>query len=270
MVKQGKGMNNTYNLSSGKTFSISDAYPQIDQDEKIGILFTGGVESYLVAHIAKELYGIDKIVFILITEGKFSNYSNNTQKLDKVKAIFYKNVAQLGGVHTQEIDQLYASNEFMYDYAKRIVKEKYPSVNRLLAGYGLLHQDQIQMLMDCEWDKGRTTNDGAVEFYKQNKNKYPELKIFIDECKGDLLYINEYYGFENVKYFFNNCICPFINFGKADVVELYKQMELMNELFLTVSCNNSISKGHCGVCKRCLFRKYGMRSNNIQDITVYD
>lgn len=262
-------MNNTFNLSTGKIFSILKSYPQINPGDKVGIMFTGGVESYLIARIAKELYGVDNIVFILITDSKFSGYAENIQKFNKIKENFYKNVKLLGGIHTHEVDNLYSDPNFLYENLKKSVNEIHPSIAHIIAGYSLLHKEQLQLLLDCEWDKGAITRDDVVEFYNNNKNQYPELKTFIDECEGVIFYINDHYGFENIQYFFYKSLCPFIELTKVEVIELYIQMELVDELFLTTSCSNNTTEGHCGFCKRCLFRKYRIQSNNIDDLTSY-
>lgn len=263
-------MDQIVNLSSGKTFDISKEFPQIDAGDKIAIMFTGGVESYLVAHIAKHLYGIDNIVFVIILADQYSNFSSNPDKMEKVKKDFYGGVEKIGGLHTHEIhESAFSGHDFVYNLILKDVKEKFPSIKHILSGYNNIHRESMVMLMDCDWDKGKFTIDDANEFFNSHKDSYPELKRFMEEMKGNLYFLNGVVGFEQAIYYFYKVIKPLDKFTNIEVVEIYKNLSILNRLFDTTSCNRSTSVQNCGICKSCLVRKDAIEKNNIVDLTVY-
>lgn len=263
-------MDQIVNLSTGKTFDILSEYPAIDPGDKIGIMFTGGVESYLVARIAKQVYGIDNIIFILIQSNQYSNYSSNKDKIKKVKHDFYENVGMLGGVHTFEVgEDVYFGHDFAYSTIFNEVKNKFPTIKHIFAGYSNIHKESLTMLLDCGWDKGQITIDDVNNFFDTHKDNYPELKRFMAEMKGDFYFVNEVVGFEHVVYHFYKVLRPLDKFTKVEVVEIFKKLNLLEELFNTTSCNTSSSLQHCGVCKNCLHRKDAIQKNGIHDLTVY-
>ena len=69
-------MDSSYTLGKNKKLFELAEFPAINPGDKVGILYTGGIKSSLVARIAKEIYGIDNIVFLLITMEQFSNFKN--------------------------------------------------------------------------------------------------------------------------------------------------------------------------------------------------
>ena len=57
-------MNSTYIINK-KTFSTFDVFKPIATGEQIAILYTNGIKSHLLALMAKQIYGIENIVFVL-------------------------------------------------------------------------------------------------------------------------------------------------------------------------------------------------------------
>lgn len=70
-------MDNSYKLGKNKKLFELAEFPAINSGDKIGILYTGGIKSSLVASIAKKIYGIDNIVFLLISMDQSSNFGND-------------------------------------------------------------------------------------------------------------------------------------------------------------------------------------------------
>ena len=92
-------MNKSYVLGKNKTPFNLDEFPKIASGEKVGILFTGDIETTLIALIAKELYGIDNVVFVLIAFEEFLQFKNDEDKLNFLKEYFDQAVKKLGGTH---------------------------------------------------------------------------------------------------------------------------------------------------------------------------
>lgn len=261
-------MDQIVNLSTGKTFDILKEFPTIDAGSKIAIMFTGGVESYLVAHIAKQLYGIENIVFVIILAGQYGDFSASPDKREKVKRDFYNGVKRLGGFHTYEIDEsAFTGSDFAYNLALNKLKENFPSIEHVFSGSSNLQRESMLMLLDCGWDKGKLAIDDVKVFFENHKDNYPELKKYIEDFNGDLFFL--IVGFEQIQYYYYRVISPLYNLTSPEVVEVYKNLGILDQLFGTTSCNRSISVQHCGVCKSCLARKSSIEQNDINDLTVY-
>ena len=61
-------MDSSYKLGKKKKLFELAEFPIINKGDKVVILFTGGVKSYLAAYIAKQMYGIENVICIIIIQ----------------------------------------------------------------------------------------------------------------------------------------------------------------------------------------------------------
>jgi hypothetical protein len=192
-------MNDSYVLGRNKTkFEIAE-FPKIGSNEKIGILFQGGIESTLLALIAKEIYGIANVVFILITADAVLGYKNDSNKLDILLRTFKDSVDDMGGTHTVELgddalDRYNLSNSAL----KKIVSKYGSKIKFVLAGYSKVHEESVDLLKDSGWSRGFITNDKLDDYLVQNAKKYPELYKHVKKQNGKIFGVSKHIGFEQI------------------------------------------------------------------------
>lgn len=270
-------MNDLYTLSTGKTLNVKEAFPLLENDEKVGLLFTGGVESFLVGWMLLQQYGPDNVIFMFIKSSTYSNYKENPVKVVRIQDDFYASVAKVGGKLTYEIgneDDILGDGENGYAFDRLLVgaRETFPTLKYMFAGYSGIHMECMDMLFECGWDKNKLTMSQVYEWFKNpdNSKKYPELEDFVHNMNGQIYFVNEKMGFEHVIDHFRRVFKPLCFMTKAEVVELYMQLGIEQELWKTSSCNMTEFANHCGFCKNCLHRKSAIAKNGLADQTIYD
>lgn len=267
-------MNTSFTLKpNNKTFSITDHFPDLSKDKKMGIFLSGGMESTLLLLMAQMVYGKDKVLAF---------YSDN---------IFSANDPVRGGyiianvMRTAEfcnIDPIFVN----FDYDLHLT-------NRQKS-----HEDKITYLQEnyaVEFVMlGFTKLFFEVEIFKQDGITEEEVKkiAFSDPVKykstieefyletGDytwtLLEIDipedVYPTLRSTSGFIRS---PFQNLNKCEVVDLYRQLGKLDILYKTSSCiTESLTKvgKHCGRCFNCQQRYDAFRilNDNIEDLTEYD
>jgi len=265
-------MNESYVLGKNKTvFEIAE-FPQIAAGEKVGIIFEGDVESTLLAIMAKKLYGVDRVVFVndklIAFDGPLA-YEKDADKLDIVKKTFEDGVKRLGGVHTLTVDpKNYKKNtDATGEFKKLLVKKYQNKLKFMLCGYNKIHEQSVSMIKACGWDRGRITRGELKPWLEKNADRYPELYKYVFEQDGKIFGVSQYIGFEQIEADFNLCVRPFRNLTTSDVIDLYKQLGAVDELYKSSSCDVDI--GNCGVCNDCLKRKLAFKNSSVIDLTKY-
>lgn len=271
-------MLNKVTLYTGREFQPE--LPEIDDDEYAGIFFTGGVESTLVAKMMIEKYGVDRVVFIILTMNRYSNYASNQKKLSRVTGDFESRVTRLGGKHivdmnttdAEQCDELYQTR-ILVDMTRMKINREVGKCNHVFAGYSNIHQEHMTLLDDCEWEKGMMLRE-QVETWLDEDNRidnYPEVKRFLREQKGALYFVTEAVSFSTVQDHYYNTIKPLNELTKGEAVELYKLYDIEDELQYTITCNEPKYSGydHCGECKNCIQRQDGFTDAGMEDPTNY-
>jgi len=265
-------MNESYILGKNKTVFETAEFPQIAANEKIGIIFEGDIESTLLVIIAKKLYGIDRVVFIndkLIAFDGVLSKEINEDKLDIVKKTFEQGVKRLDGVHTLTVNpEIYEKNRNATRDFKKLLIERYQSkLKFVLSGYNKIHEQSVSMIKACGWDCGRITRGGLKPWLKENADRYPELFKYVFEQDGKIFGVSKHIGFEQIEADFNLCVRPFRNLTTSDVIDLYKQLGAVSELYQSSSCD--VDLGNCGICSDCLKRKLAFKNSSVIDLTKY-
>jgi len=265
-------MNESYIVGKNKTVFETAEFPQIAADEKVGIIFEGDIESTLLVIIAKKLYGVDRVVFIndkLIAFNGTLSYEKEEDKLDIVKKTFEEGVKRLGGMHTLTVDpKIYKKNRNATGAFKKLLIEKYQNkLKFVLSGYNKIHEQSVSMLKTCGWDRGIITEGELKPWLKKNADRYPELFKHVFEQNGKIFGVNRYLGFEQIEADFNLCVRPFRNLITSDVIDLYKQLGAISELYQSSSCD--VNLGNCGICDDCQKRKLAFKNSSVTDLTKY-
>lgn len=260
-------MNNSYVLGKNKTSFSLDEFPKIATGEKIGILFTGDIETTLIALIAKDLYGMDNVVFVLIAFEEFLQFKNDEDKLNFLKEYFDQAVKKLGGTHQYILTNTVKKNRNMTVEAKRLILQKYPQMKFMLSGHNKIHEQCMTMLKDSKWSEGKITNDKLESYLETNKNKYPELYNYVFKQQGKLFGVSKYIGFEQYEIDYETNTRPFKKLTQSEIIDLYNALGYTSQLYQTSSCD--VSMGNCGICESCARRKAVFKDSTVADLTNY-
>jgi 7-cyano-7-deazaguanine synthase in queuosine biosynthesis len=263
---------NTYLLGPEKlTYNIFENFPPAN---KVGIAFSGGMESTLLALIAFEIYGKDNVILTY-------SYNPFTLGLNTEQAI--KNNVENGSklldkdVILLDMDM----NNLLSDYSKTVLenlnflKNNY-NMDILLAGYTKTFfslkefsnvnntQDDILKKAFSDPVKYKNTID---EFHLNSKDNYSyALTLNIPALSSS-----------SFNLFKDERICkiqklPFEKITKTEIVDLYIQLGLVNYMFETRTCQmKEIEKTgrHCGLCLVCQGRYSSITNMGLEDKTVY-
>jgi len=252
----------------------------IAENEFVGIFFTGGIESTLVAKMMIEKYGVDRVVFVILTMNRYSNYAKNAEKAQRVLSDFENRVQRLGGKHIVDMNTEDADNcdewygtRVLSAITKMKISKEVGSCRYIFTGYSNIHKEHMEMLDECGWEKGFVLRE-QVENWLREENRidnYPEIKRFLDEQKGALYFVTESVPFDIVQEHYYDSIKPLNNLTKDEAIDLYRQYDIIDELAHTISCNDPSYEGydHCGYCKNCIQRQDGFKDTGITDPTNY-
>jgi len=263
-------MDRSYKLGKNKKLFELAEFPAVNIGDKIGILFTGGIKSSLIASIAKQIYGIDNLVFLFISMDQFSNFDKDKKKLSCAKKNFEDGVKRLGGTLTFEFDNsCYNPHQPTFSYATKKLIGKFKTLKYVISGHSNIHEDAINMLDEAGWGKGLVTRGQLVDYLKNNSKKYKELHYYVKNLGCPIYFTSAVESFEIVKKDYLDNVRPFRHLEFIEILELYYKMNLLGELHLTTSCDKHEDNKHCGKCKNCLQRKYVFSHAGITDFTNY-
>ena len=258
-------MQNSYVLGKDKKIFDFSMFPQIDVGEQIGILYTGGIKSHLLALIAKELYGIENIIFVLETDT-----GNNSKDLNSLKNNFNNGISILNGIHVfQTGDNNYDNNELFYGSFVDSILARYPNIKYLLSGYDIFIEQTMQLLENSGWSKGLKTREELIKYLKQNQNNFPVVHRNHTESNVGIPMIHRKDVYLESYIFLNNIARPFKNLDLYEIIEMYDENNLLPQLSQTISCKKSVGNTHCGKCKNCLQRKNAFSLARVPDLTKY-
>jgi len=262
-------MNSTYNIN-GKTFSTFNVFKPIATGEKIAILYTAGIKSHLLALMAKQIYGIENIVFVLNTPEEFANFKNNPTKLTKAKNNFTLGLEKLNAIHSiHNTEGLFEQHKFNYDLIMEKINGKFSNVKFIFAGHNNMHQETIQLLLDSGWDKGLLSVNELKEYLDNNSSKYPELYYYTKNLDYKIPAVNRVLGFEQINHYYQSVQKPFANLTTTNIIKFYEILSLKDKIFESVSCPVLTTKLNCGYCSDCLGKKYALSQAGIEDTTDY-
>ena len=247
---------------------------------KVGIFFTGGVESYYVGKICLEKYGKDSVIFMLFTQDSYNSFYKDSDKLKKVINDFNKSVDRIDGLHKHIMttkDYNSSKGEWFIERAFYSTKKVFKDLEYITAGYNKIHVEAWNLVDSISF----TPEMNEKEAYRKSRlelacypKKYPELIDFMFKCNGNCYFYEEDFTVkkfdELIENSFDKWFFPLLYLKKEEVIKLYEKRNWLDELYLTNSCNNPKTDIHCGKCKNCLSRKLSFKNANIEDRTEYE
>lgn len=248
-----------------------------DTEKNVAILFTGGVESFLLGKLCIEKYSRHNVIFVLWNMDEYNVFYKEIEKKDKVKKDFMSQVEVLGGYKTLVIDNnIYKQYDgYMVNRTLKIVDSFFSDVDYIIGGYNNIHKECYKLFLHLENNYDRSLHIQLAKLeVLTNKDEYPELNESVVSCEGKIYFVEEDFTFkkpEDLMSFMacNRLVSPLLNLTKHQVVESYVKLGLQDLLFKSVSCNRKGHTNHCGTCKNCLSRKLAIKKAGIKDETVY-
>lgn len=248
-------------------------FPTLKRGEKAVISFTGGVDSTLLAEVCIDKYGMDRVIFMLMSYGDTQNFRKDPAKLARVKKDFYNAIERLGVIHHCELTD---DDVSPYKSPAKLVRKKVVNTfgcepGPVFGGWSVIQHEFVQLLQDCNYEFDGMTKEQIIDFINTNEESYPNVVEHLENFGGDMYFIHHVDGFETVRRTFKATTRPFASLQSWEVYDLYKKLNIVDKLADTVSCNRGeIEPGqHCGVCKNCIERKSNFEKAGIEDPTTY-
>jgi 7-cyano-7-deazaguanine synthase in queuosine biosynthesis len=256
-------------------YVIKDHFPDPNSfKNKIGVATSGGMESTLIAKIALEIYGEDRVVLIY-SDNMFSanskdlneNIEVNVKKLKKIFGIEPKYLDIDSSLHFRDI---FSSVEKIYDD----LSSKF-NVDLTLWGFTKLFFDVAEFkedLLATHDDVERRCFADPEKYYSVIEGFHLDTGLFTKYVKDldipDVVYKMIRHEDQNKK----RLLRPLQILDKPEVVDLYKQLGIMEMVYETSSCiTETVSKLglHCGRCFNCQQRYDAFATLGLEDKTKY-
>jgi len=266
-------MNQSYTLSpSNFEFVIEDHFPKLPSNKKVGVFLSGGMESSLISLIASKHYGKDRVIFF---------YSDNIfSSNDPARNVYiHTNInraAKLLDITPTYLDFNYTAH---VDNRKQSIQDKMQSlktdyaVDFVMFGFTKLFFDvEIFKQQDMTIEKIKEIAyadpikyKSTIEEFHLDTGRYTEHLLDIDIPAEVYPLLRQTSGF--IK-------SPFNQLNKSEVVDLYRQLGLLDKLYGTSSCirdSLTVTGKHCGACFNCQQRWDAFKIlGDIEDLTEYN
>jgi 7-cyano-7-deazaguanine synthase in queuosine biosynthesis len=253
-------------------YKITDHFSQ-PKSGKVGVAVSGGLESTLIAKIALEVYGSNNVV-LLYSDNMFTKNSPESNKNVLVNVtnaeklldspIFYCPIDT--DLHTTDkISSVMKTNAML--------KEKY-NIEFTMWGFTKLFFDVAEFKQNAE----STIEDIKAECYRNPKNYKAVIEEFhlptnlYTKYIKDLDIPGDVYIMLRSDQAGTTLKRPFKDLNKSEVIDLYRQLGLLELAQQTHSCvTNSIRNDHthCGICFNCQQRFDAFAKLGIEDKTIY-
>lgn len=265
-------MNKFYLLGKNKTRFDLEEFPKISPDEKIGVIYEADIESTLLCVIAREIYGLERVVFIndkLISFDGTLPQDKDDDKLEIVKRQFAQGIERFRAVHTLTVDsKIYKKHTDASLEFKNFLLQKYKGkMKYILAGYNKIHEQSMDMLKASGWHRGHITNDKLKPWLEKNSVRYPELFAHVFKNNGKIYGVLKDIDYEQIKNDYELSVRPFRNLTTSDVIDLYDKLNELSMLYQSTSCD--VDLGNCGICSNCHHRKLAFKNSSVTDLTKY-
>jgi len=272
---------NIYNRSFTLTptdinYVIKDHFPDPDSfDNKIAVAVSGGLESTLIAKIALEIYGVDRVV-LLYSDNMFSGNSKELNENIEVNVKNLKNIFGISPVYLNidsalHFTDIFSSVEKIYSDLKNEF-----NVDLTLWGFTKLFFDVAEFKEDADathTDVERRCFADPKKYYSVIEGFHLDTGLYTKYVKDldipDVVYKMIRYEDANKK----RLLRPFQSIDKPEVVDLYRQLGLLDIAYQTHSCITETVKKqglHCGQCFNCQQRFDAFATLNLEDKTQYN
>ena len=264
-------METEYLLGPDKTlYQIHEYFPILDKDSKVGVFFSGGLESTLIAYIASKLYGPNNVLLFYSD----SMFSGNDDVIDQnIRA----NVARTADVIGKEAIYVETDLELLNNDRKTFV-ESY--TKQIMDDYDLstMFFGFTRLFFEVEPFK-----DESLSLEEIVALAYSNPVIFKDTIREFHLDTGAYVSYLQeidipsevypiLRGASNMIVSPFSQINKKEVIDLYRQLGLLLISYQTSSCimDELRETGkHCGKCFNCQQRLDGYMMAGFLDRTPY-
>lgn len=269
--------NKTFTLEPTKiSYSIREHFPELkDPNKRVAIATSGGMESTLIAKICLDIYGPDKTV-LLYSDNMFSG---SDPDLNKNILVNVNNIKTMLGVEPiyLDIDHKLHEQDKMSSYAKitQSVNEKY-NIEFTMWGFTKLFFDVSEFKEDATATHQTVIErcfEDPIKYYSIIEGFHLDTGLYSEYVKnldipGDVYQLLRYDRMHG-----QNIRTPFAVLDKPEVVDLYRQLGLMELVYQTHSCiTETVSEKnlHCGRCFNCQQRYDAFATLGLEDKTEYD
>lgn len=253
---------------SNTIYNIEDHFPSATG--KVGVALSGGLESTLIALIALDLYGIDKVVLLysdnMFTQSSVDGNQNVLVNVKNAEKILKRPVNYVPidiKLHTE--DKM-ASAQNINQYLKNTF-----GVEFVFWGFTKLFFDVAEFKEDMS-----SSHNTILEKCYSNPVKYQSIieefhlptGLFSSYIK-DLDIPGNVYPMLRVN---DKIKRPFDILNKSEVVDLYRQLGYLDIAYKTHSCvadNIRNDHTHCGMCFNCQQRYDAFAKLGLEDKTKY-
>jgi 7-cyano-7-deazaguanine synthase in queuosine biosynthesis len=266
-------MKTAYTLSPNNTlYTLDEYFPKLEDNKRMGVFLSGGMESTLISLIAQQVYGKDNVINFY-SDSIFS--ANDSDRNSYINGNVNRS-AKLLNVEPVYLD---------FDYNFHLVDRKSSIETKIMR----LQQDyQIEFVMfgftklffEVETFKqpGLTVEkvrEIAFADREQFKSTIEEFHLETDEYTWHLLDIDipseVYHLLRRSSGFIKS---PFRDLNKCEVVDLYNKLDALDVLYKTSSCimeTLTVVGKHCGQCFNCQQRydAFKILGTGIEDKTEY-
>lgn len=242
-------------------WTIDQSFPK---DGKLAVLFSGGIDSTLIASIAIDLYGKDN-VFLLWSDSMFCEDDPTVKQAIKFNV---EKVSNYLGMDTH-----YAPVDYEYFKVNPLLAQRDAWMN----AQAVLGFDNIAMGMTAMfWDiipLQQLTRQEILDYCNADREKYA---VMIEQWHMDTDTYTEHLKMkihpdvvtwlkQNIGQQFH---FPLGTLHKDEIVDLYYKLSKEDILYNTISCVSGTGL-HCGECWNCQNRYDGHDINGLVDKTLY-
>ena len=251
-------------------YKIADHFPPLTTG-KAGVALSGGLESTLIARIALDVYGKDRVVFLysddMFTKSDYDGNINVKINVTNAGTLLDKEVIHVPiDVETHITDKMTSAEKI-----SKYLLDNY-QVEWVMWGFTKLFFDVAEFKEDPT-----ATHETIIAKCYSDPVKYRGI---IEEFHLDTGIFSEYVkdldipGNVYPMLRANDKIKrPFDTLNKSEVIDLYRQLGYLDLAYKTHSCvTNSIRRGHmhCGVCFNCQQRYDAFAKLGVEDQTMYE
>jgi len=263
-----------YTLAPTKIkFNIGERFPKLSQGSNIAVAVSGGLESTLIAKICLELYGNDRVI-LLYSDNMFSGSSDELNKNITHNVLNVENILGVKPTYL-EIDHNLHSVDKVKSY-KKINSEisKTYNVEFVMWGFTKLFFDVAEFKEPEVTDNDviRTCFSNPEKYYSVIEGFHLDTGLFTKYVRELDIPLDVYKLLEYDKQNNNIVVRPFDVLDKPEVIDLYRQLGLMDLAYKTSSCILSTVRNlnqHCGTCFNCQQRYDAFATLGIKDNTKY-
>ena len=251
-------------------YQILEHFPP-SNGKKVGVFLSGGMESTLIGKIALELYGKDNVMFF------FSDmiFCGNDPVYQRYVHGNVNNGAEILGVELTYVDIDYNTHhndrETSFEKTITFLKDKY-DVEFVLWGF-------TKLFFDVE-DFKRLENPTAtnikllcysdpVKYKSVIEEFHVSTDLYTDTIANIDIPLDVYHLLRQTDSFIKS---PFKDINKCEVVDLYRQLGLLDLVYKTRSCMGeelTDTGKHCGQCFNCQQRWDAFDILGVADLTPY-